>query len=351
MKITMTEQSDRPKVTMDVECQSRLGSHRHRICCHDSKRIVPWMLFSSFVTLTVVLLVLFLVFKDDRHIYAKEPSMVEDTSPSTETNVSSSICGRRGEVPHPGIDTRVSGGRPTTIEAWPWMVSLRDESGDHICGATLISDQWLLTAGHCVSTITSRPLGYVTMGDTSIAEPSEYHVTRESLETFIHPDFDSSTFADDIALIRFDPPVFQSKGVSPVCLNEGRNELEDYSKCYVTGWGATSVSLMASTGLQEGRTPLVPRQNCSEDYGTRHHVTSDMICAISPDWQVDTCKGDSGGPLVCQDSISDVWSVIGVTSFGYGCWNPGDPAPGVYSRVSSYFDDFIMKTVDAESRR
>ncbi|CAG0920442.1 unnamed protein product [Notodromas monacha] len=62
-----------------------------------------------------------------------------------------------------------------------------------------------------------------------------------------------------------------------------------------------------------------------------------MICAGNvEDGGVDTCQGDSGGPLT-DEAVS---KLLGLTSCGYGCAQPG--FPGVYTQVS-YFLDWIAE--------
>lgn len=46
------------------------------------------------------------------------------------------------------VDDRIVGGFPTTIEKNPWQVSLQ-HYGRHICGGSIISEKWILTAAHC----------------------------------------------------------------------------------------------------------------------------------------------------------------------------------------------------------
>ena len=53
----------------------------------------------------------------------------------------------------------VGGNEVAEVGKWPWQVSLQSKSGSHFCGASIISDKWILTAAHCVS----RPASMVTV--------------------------------------------------------------------------------------------------------------------------------------------------------------------------------------------
>ena len=45
--------------------------------------------------------------------------------------------------------TQIIGGVEAIPGEFPWIVSLR-LGGQHICGGTLIANNWVLTAAHCV---------------------------------------------------------------------------------------------------------------------------------------------------------------------------------------------------------
>lgn len=56
----------------------------------------------------------------------------------------------------------------------------------------------------------------------------------------------------------------------------------------------------------------------------------------------DSCGGDSGGPLLLKGSSIDDDQLVGIVSWGISCAN--DDYPGVYSRISYYYD-WIQSTI------
>ena len=51
-----------------------------------------------------------------------------------------------------GSKYRVVGGNPSQPKSWPFLVTLNSMTSNHgrICGGVIISEDWILTAGHCV---------------------------------------------------------------------------------------------------------------------------------------------------------------------------------------------------------
>ncbi|CAJ0944832.1 unnamed protein product [Ranitomeya imitator] len=54
-----------------------------------------------------------------------------------------SECGSRSK------SSRIIGGRDVSLGRWPWLVSLYLHN-KHVCGGSIIAQQWIITAAHCV---------------------------------------------------------------------------------------------------------------------------------------------------------------------------------------------------------
>ncbi|XP_046513022.1 neurotrypsin isoform X2 [Equus quagga] len=250
----------------------------------------------------------------------------------------SSVCGLR--LLH-RRQKRIIGGKNSLRGGWPWQVSLRLKSshgdGRLLCGATLLSSCWVLTAAHCFKRYGNSTRNYaVRVGDYHTLVPEEFEEEIGVQQIVIHPDYRPDSSDYDIALIRLRGPEEQcarfSSHVLPACLPFRRERPQKTaSNCYVTGWGDTGRAY--SRTLQQAAIPLLPKRFCEERYKGR--FTGRMLCAgnLLEHKRADSCQGDSGGPLMCERP-GETWVVYGVTSWGYGCGVKD--SPGVYTKVSAF---------------
>ncbi|KAF7238778.1 Serine protease 27 [Varanus komodoensis] len=264
-----------------------------------------------------------------------------------ENNSAQRGCG----YPHM-FSSRIIGGKKADEGEWPWQVSVR-KNRLHICGGSLISSQWVLTAAHCFEGLLNLPEYKINLGEYDLAKPAPSMVSSAVSRIIVHPYFAGLGLGADIALVRLEEPVNFSQTISPVCL-PSRSDSDIFPAgmaCCVTGWGQIlpEVNLVART-LQEVEVQIIDAELCNEMYRNETDsyampedytlIDSDMICAGYPEGKKDACQGDSGGPLVCK--LNDTWYQSGVVSFGYDCAKPN--RPGIYTRVSS-FVDWIQRTI------
>ncbi|KAG8433548.1 hypothetical protein GDO86_017737 [Hymenochirus boettgeri] len=236
------------------------------------------------------------------------------------------------------------GGQDAAYGEWPWQVSLRGSNG-HFCGGSLITSNWVVSAGHCVY---NRPASSfrVFLGSYRLSQTNQQETNFGVKQRIIHPNYDPNTLTNDISLLQLDGNVGFTDFIFPVCLPSNTVTFPNGLGCWVTGWGTISpgVGLPYPQTLQEVQVPLMDGSKCIGYYNTPSNkaiLTTDLqICAGYINGGKDSCQGDSGGPLVC--SQDNHWYLAGVVSFGDSCGKPN--RPGVYTLVS-HFKSFIISNI------
>ncbi|XP_075162245.1 trypsin alpha-like [Haematobia irritans] len=211
--------------------------------------------------------------------------------------------------------TRIVGGRPIEISRVPWQIALYD-SGYAICGGSVISLDWILTAAHCV----------YGGGSFAIRAGSTYNnrggQIRYARSVIIHSSYNPNTLNYDIALIRLQRSLQRTSNVMPIALPVRNRRLP--RRFFVSGWGRTTENGPTANRIRGVTLHKITRRQCKRKYAPDNiAINANMICTQTP--RKDACQGDSGGPLV-NGRIQ-----YGVVSFGIGCARPN--YPGVYTNT------------------
>jgi secreted trypsin-like serine protease len=235
----------------------------------------------------------------------------------------------------------VVGGNDASPGEYPSVAEIT--FGPFLCTGTLITPNWVLTAGHCsnitagtVASPASWPpqLISVRVGGVTQSDGERLGVSR----VVMHPDY-LLTSGYDISLLQLS----SNSTMAPTQV-AGAGERSIWTAGTletIVGWGVTSEGGSQPDRLQEAQVPITTDSYCAGVYSDFDPQT--MVCAGFPQGGVDTCQGDSGGPMFGRGSTGAL-RIVGTTSFGEGCARPGKP--GVYGRVA---DDTLRPWIEANA--
>lgn len=226
-------------------------------------------------------------------------------------------------------NVRIVGGVATTIEENPWQVALvfgstPDAIRQQFCGGSIIKENVILTAAHCVDWIADASGVDVISGTTYYG----FDGNRSKVSSFkIHPNWNPNSRDNDFALLFLENNVSLGSQIDIISAEE---TLTPEQEVVVSGWGKLSEGGQSSQILMHVAVPVVANQTCNQASSYNGRITGNMFCAGERDGGYDACQGDSGGPVYSKFNGNP--KLVGVVSWGEGCARA--LKYGVYSRIS-----------------
>ncbi|XP_041089078.1 suppressor of tumorigenicity 14 protein-like isoform X3 [Polyodon spathula] len=176
-------------------------------------------------------------------------------------------CGRR-----PVLQSRIVGGQSAGLGEWPWQVSLHFHQRGHTCGASLISQRWIISASHCfqdsgASRYSSPSLWSAVIGTHLQNLTATKPVTHTIKRIITHGRYDDVSLDYDVALLELAAPVVYDDNIQAICLPAATHVFSVGQRCFITGWGL----------LKEEECPIIfsPRlSNSPQSSGERGFLLS-----------------------------------------------------------------------------
>ncbi|XP_049704360.2 serine protease snake isoform X1 [Helicoverpa armigera] len=212
------------------------------------------------------------------------------------------------------------------------------ESALWLCGGTVISERFILTAAHCISQPRVGPVKYIALGILRRSDPLDKWQRYNVRRVVPHPEYKSPSKYHDIALLETDTEINFNNDVHPACLHT-KGEAEEILTG--TGWGALGHRQQLADTLQSLDISRFSEEECKQHYSPHRHLLqgynhTTQMCYGDRVTVADSCEGDSGGPLQSKtlDEHHCVTTVVGVTSAGKQCGITA--GSGLYTRVIHY---------------
>ncbi|KAJ8667102.1 hypothetical protein QAD02_008764 [Eretmocerus hayati] len=211
---------------------------------------------------------------------------------------------------------RSVGSLPTSIENYPYLVSVRN-CGTHFCGGTILTKDIILTAAQCIDDL---PLDLLTVkvGSADINYKGTWHSATKVIKYEEKKKLGSrlSSGINDIALIKLETPIdLNNETTQIVQLFESDDDVHDYDRGIAIGWGNVPVIITESDTNDNESEPYKMKIDRfpSKLMAVELNIASKNKCSeINPKVDLENrfctyslgrkpCGGDVGGPFIINE--------------------------------------------------
>ncbi|KAL7300640.1 hypothetical protein TKK_0006626 [Trichogramma kaykai] len=221
---------------------------------------------------------------------------------------------------------RITGDIDADIERVPYQAQIL-QLDVNVCGATIVSKYWLVSAAHCFA----YDFGLKVLTGTS--HRSKGGVKHDIERVVIHPNYNNVTRINDISLIKLKEPLQFNESQKPISMACARPKTRDVVE--ISGFGKQGDNRSVSPHLKVAKVLVVDDDKCAKAYDAGYDEKG-MFCAGRG--MADACQGDSGGPAVINGQLA------GIISGGIGCASVLHP--GVYIDISEYHGWIVQHVFD-----
>lgn len=287
--------------------------------------------------------------------------------------------------------SRVLNGQKADKGEYPYQVALlriniERNTVAQFCGGSMVQNDWVLTAAHCVVDVKDDGIYLVDTTDMAIMAGSNDITRGEDYvgvsKIVVHPNYNPNGFDSDVALIKLKRKPKTSFELIQIPTQEYADILEQPGvEAIVTGWGRTETG-KSSIELMEGKIQILDRQLCNAvlleprrkaaaisyakavktlrldgevaielwqqmNAAVADPINENMICSGTPLGPRGACDGDSGGPLVVRRE-NGAFIQAGIVS--WGMFSSTEPGCDRNSKLSAYtrtgnFTDWVIKVL------
>ncbi|KAK7070344.1 Tryptase gamma [Halocaridina rubra] len=238
---------------------------------------------------------------------------------------------------HSHFMSKITFGVVAGVREFPWQVALAI-NGKFQCGGSLISDNHVLTASHCVISYRNVPSAIeLSLGDWDLRSSGDgQNLKVKVVRVTTHPNYNKHTLQNDVAVLKLDRKVTFNERIRPICLPASNFNLDGH-EAIVTGWGRNENKKLQPQ-LHHLRARVLNNTICDQRWTTqgapKGFIVNTMMCMDTTNG--DSCNADSGGPSIYEyPDGSGQYIQVGIVAFGSGSCTDAH-LPGVYMRVTHF---------------